>query len=665
MRKKIIVLLGMLMLLMPKDIYAAEKKDAKQLDLGQINVTASRVERGRSEVSSSVSIITAKDIKASNAKSIPDLLKNLEGIYTYDSSGVGTTGRINMRGFWGGMSTHQVVLIDGIPQNKGNDKLVDWDLIALDNIEKVEVVRGPACALYGDNAMSGVINIITKNPRLGSQTKAAYSYGSFETHTWAASASGTVADTGYYLGLGGKATEGFRRHNDYEAYHINGKVNFVDEESRKLSVFLDYRDREIGAHPWALTEAQIAQDRRQARPGSESDKTETGRIDLGATYRADITEAAEADATAYYRSQEERVFYTSGASVATTKEQLEEENTAGLLLRATVNNDFFNRQNSLTAGVDLESNDVDYEEYAAPAQVQAAISQDYRVKRTSVGPYLQYELELFEPLKLITGLRHDDVKFDFTDYRAAANSKKVDMSKTTPKYGLAYSYQEESNLYFNYAKAFRTPTLGHLFTYGTSSNFDLEPEKAISYEAGIYHRINDYLKANAAVYWMDLDNEIWYDSSAKQYKNYGETSHKGADAGVQFKIDDGLGGFLNYSWLRAKNESGTYEDNYLTNVPKQKGSLGINLGKELGWQTSWVLNYNGASYIDSANNNRLTRYITVDAKLGYQQESRRLFFEISNLFDKKYNSYGFMSGTTKYFNPAPGRVFNVGIEVGF
>ncbi|MBU0634178.1 MAG: TonB-dependent receptor plug domain-containing protein, partial [Candidatus Omnitrophica bacterium] len=219
MRKKIIVLLGMLMLLMPKDIYAAEKKDAKQLDLGQINVTASRVERGRSEVSSSVSIITAKDIKASNAKSIPDLLKNLEGIYTYDSSGVGTTGRINMRGFWGGMSTHQVVLIDGIPQNKGNDKLVDWDLIALDNIEKVEVVRGPACALYGDNAMSGVINIITKNPRLGSQTKAAYSYGSFETHTWAASASGTVADTGYYLGLGGKATEGFRRHNDYEAYH--------------------------------------------------------------------------------------------------------------------------------------------------------------------------------------------------------------------------------------------------------------------------------------------------------------------------------------------------------------------------------------------------------------------------------------------------------------
>ena len=147
------------MLLVSKNIYAEEEQydGSKIIELEPITVTASRIERRISEVPSSISIISEKDIQSSNAKSIPDLLKSVEGVYTYDYSGVGSVGVINMRGFYGGMSSHQLVLVDGIPQNKGKDKLVDWDLVSLDNVESVEVVRGPASALYGDNAMSGSI----------------------------------------------------------------------------------------------------------------------------------------------------------------------------------------------------------------------------------------------------------------------------------------------------------------------------------------------------------------------------------------------------------------------------------------------------------------------------------------------------------------------------
>lgn len=660
MNKKVIILLGMLIFISSMKNCLAE--DTNFIDLEAITVTALRGEGEILKVPSSVSVVLEEEIKESNAKSVPELLKDLQGIYIYDASGTGTAGRVNMRGFWGGMSTHQLILVDGIPQNSSEDKLVDWNLISLDNIERIEVVRGPNSALYGDTAMSGVINIITKGPRVIPETRMFSSYGSFNTQNYKLSTSGSSKKLGYYFNLGAKSTDGFRRHSNYKDIHLTGKLNFLVDDDQNLKMSLNYYDIRRGAHSWALTETQIEDDRRQGRPGTENDRSEVNKLNLDLTYQNNISDICQVEGTFYSRLKEEESFYTS--SGGSTYEQLEDEDVYGLLAKMNISSEFFGTERSSIAGVDLERNDFDYEEFNAPSQIRGVMRKDYGVKKEKIGIYFQDEVLIFEPLKLIVGARYDLINFDFNNRQDGGNSSKKDMSKMTPKCGLVYNYQKNSNLYFNYARAFRTPTIGQIFTY-SSANIGLNPEEAENYELGVHHQFFEKLKTNLTFYWMELDNEIWYSSDDSQYKNYGETSHKGIETGLNFTITERLSGFANYTYTRAKNESGAYQGKYLTNIPMHKGSLGIKLERASGLKINLTVTSIGSSYIDSLNEDKLMSYAIVDAKIGHEYKWGSFFMGIDNLLGKKYNSYGFKSGATKKFSPAPERTFTFGIETKF
>ena len=95
-----------------------------------------------------------------------------------------------------------------------------------------------------------------------------------------------------------------------------------------------------------------------------------------------------------------------------------------------------------------------------------------------------------------------------------------------------------------------------MFTYGASSNPDLEPEEAVNYEAGICHQFHETLRAEVSLYWIRLDNEIWYDAAERRYENCGKTSHQGVESSLDFEIMDGLTTFANYTYTRAKYKSG-------------------------------------------------------------------------------------------------------------
>ncbi|MFH0839038.1 MAG: TonB-dependent receptor, partial [Candidatus Omnitrophota bacterium] len=358
-------------------------------------------------------------------------------------------------------------------------------------------------------------------------------------------------------------------------------------------------------------------------------------------------------------------FYTSGSTESTKREQLEDENVYGLLLKGGLKQEIIGLRHEFTGGIDLERDNFDYEEYNAPYQQRGMLQSDYAVTRDKIGPYLQDEIKFIDALRLITGVRYDRVDFDFDDRKTTSNSKTEKMSKLTPRCGLVYMYQKDSNLYANYAQAFRTPTIGQMFTYGSSANPDLKPEEATNYEIGLRHRFNESLKANISLYWMELDDEIWYDYTARKYNNYGKTSHKGIETGFDCKIIKGLTGFVNYTYTRAKNESGDYAGKYLTNIPMHKGSLGLEFETKFGLKTNLVVMKMDDSYIDSTNNDKLSGYTTVDTKFAYEHKWWSVSFAINNLLDKEYNSYGYKSGATKYFNPAPGRTFTFEIGVKF
>lgn len=667
MRNKYIFLVILFIVAAVNAVFAEDKHTVSgTVNLDRIVITPSKVEKSLSDVPASVSVVTAEDIKNTDAKTVPDALKNLEGIYSYDPTGVGAGGTINMRGFYGGMSSYQLVLIDGVPQNRVQDKLVNWDMIPIDSIERIEVMRGPASSLYGDNAMSGVINIITKKASGAPRAGASFSYGTYNTQNYGSYLSGTFNRFGYYLGVSSRLTRGFREHGDYENIQVYGKADYSINDAHNLKFNFDYTAKTQGAFPWALSSAQIAQNRRQARPGTESDSTGADKFSMDLAHHWNLGDVSDLETVFYYRFEGMESFYTSGASQNTTREQISAENTFGLPIRLKTASKIFGMDHSFVIGLDLERNNFDYEENNAPFQQRrGAPTASYNIARNKLGPYLQDEIKLLEILKVICGVRYDWAKFNFDDRRIGSNSKDRLMSKVTPSCGVVLTYQEDSELYGNFGQAFRTPTIGQMFTYGSSANTNLSPEEATNYELGVRHRFNERLKTGINVYWMKLNNEIWYDNASRQYQNYGRTFHDGLEMSADFKVTDAVTAFGNYTYTRAVDDGDAFKNKFLTNVPINKGTIGLNVYTDFGLKAYIASTWVGKAYIDSANVDVLGHYNTLDTKISYDYKGFEAFLAIYNILDKKYNSSGYKSARINYFTPEPGRTFEAGVSKDF
>jgi len=163
--KKILSRLLVLSLLSVASLPAWADESA-EFNLDQVVVTATKTEKSIKEVSSSVSVITEEMMKNSNAKNVADLLTMLPGVKIQSTGNLGGDRGISMRGINGGPGSQKVLLLlDGRPANSAYESGINWNTVPLENIERIEVIRGPVSALYGANAITGVVNIITKKSR--------------------------------------------------------------------------------------------------------------------------------------------------------------------------------------------------------------------------------------------------------------------------------------------------------------------------------------------------------------------------------------------------------------------------------------------------------------------------------------------------------------------
>lgn len=157
-------------------------------DLGTVVVTATKTEQTIANVPASVSVITSQDIADKNISSVQEALQFLPGIFIDQSA----QGSLTMRGM---SSTDILVLVDGVQQNNTYNGTVNFNMIPISNIERIEVLRGGASSLYGGHAVAGVINITTKGaPEYGTSVVADVSYGSYNTWKKAVSVNSRLSD---------------------------------------------------------------------------------------------------------------------------------------------------------------------------------------------------------------------------------------------------------------------------------------------------------------------------------------------------------------------------------------------------------------------------------------------------------------------------------------
>jgi vitamin B12 transporter len=180
---------------------------AEQINLDDVVVTANRFSQSRDSVLGDVSVIGQAEIERAGAGSITDLLKLQPGVQINTNGGAGTASNVFLRGT---NSDHLVVLIDGLRINSATSGTTAFENIPLSQIEKIEILRGPATSLYGADAIGGVIQIFTKKGKSGKPlVTAAIGAGSFNTKKLEAGVSGGLNDTRYGINVNSFETQGF------------------------------------------------------------------------------------------------------------------------------------------------------------------------------------------------------------------------------------------------------------------------------------------------------------------------------------------------------------------------------------------------------------------------------------------------------------------------
>src|SRR3990172_8588482 len=173
--------------------------------LEPIVVTATRIEQKVSEQASSVSVVTRGEIERKNPVLAGDALQGIPGVDVQRSGSWGNRENIKIRG---GLGTHTLVLIDGFPVNSPTMGQFDISSLSVDGFDRIEIVRGTQSALYGSNAMGGVVNFIPRRGEKGRQYGVGASGGSFSTLTWKGFAQGSGEKGILHLGASGFESDG-------------------------------------------------------------------------------------------------------------------------------------------------------------------------------------------------------------------------------------------------------------------------------------------------------------------------------------------------------------------------------------------------------------------------------------------------------------------------
>ncbi len=645
---------GLVILLTVIQAFADE---TEPVEMEEVVVTGTRNEQEIKNIPANVTVIDQQDIKNSTARTVVELLRGQQGIVVSDTSGNGKNARVDMRGFGESSAANSLIMIDGRRVNAIDLSGVDWLQIPLDQVERVEIVRGTGSVLYGDNAVGGVINIITKLPSEKMGAQAGTAFGSYGRQKQQASVSGSQGPIGAALFASYDSTNGYRENSDLRAKDVGGKIIYDMSDAVTFRLNGSYHTDAYG-WPGALTAAQVHADRRDSDSPRDEAQTRDGYLSLGMD--ADFQQRGRVSSEISYRSRSTASQFIDdfGGAFKTGSEI----DTWGFTPRYALDAELAGHANALIIGSDLYWTDQDSSAFYFGPSSRAGVD------RNSVGAYVSNEFSLLDNLILSTGARRERVRYDLesndlTGWLAPLND---DASDTENAYslGLTWLYCGNSSLFARANRSFRFPLADEFIVYdfvnGTQSvNPELKPQTGRHYEIGARHYFTDSVQGSITLFRAEISNEIFYNPMTFENANYPETYHQGIELGLKADFFDALTLSGNYTFQKSEFRKGPYKNNDIPAAPEHAASLGVQVRTIVpGFVFSAFYNYVGRSYLisDQANDLReLDDYGTLDAKVSYTFRGIEAFVSLNNLTNEKYSEYAVAGGggTTRNFYPAP------------
>lgn len=636
-------------------------------------VTATRVERDPLRIPMSIATAEADDVQRRQLLGLDESLARIPGLYFSNRYNYSRDLRISIRGF-GARSNFGIrglkVYVDGIPSTVTDGQTVLDDL-DLSNVERIEVIRGPASALYGASA-GGVINIHTQTGPDTPFAEAGVSLGEFDFNRYLFKAGGEAGALNYFVNGSYLGYDGFRQHASVEHGTVNAKFRYTFGDDSVLQAVFRAADSPTADDAGGLTAAEAAADREQARDRNVNldagEAVEEQKFGWSWTKSFGVHELRLSN---YYNWRDfnaklplppflgtgvvqfDRFFFGGGAQYS---------NSTAL----------FGRPNRVTIGVEADSQSDDRQRFDNLSGVTGPLMFDQEEMADSLGIYLQNELALTPEVDLVAGLRYDRIEFEIDD-RFLANgdqSDELDFEQLNPMVGAVYGPMQALNVYANYAYSFETPTFTEFANpaqRGTLGGFaNVAPQRARGWEVGLKGLIAGRLRYDFAYYDMNVEDEVTTVTNVggRAFFNNADTDRRGVELGLTAALFEGLDLSVAYTYSdlefdRFPNDVAS-EGNVLPGVPRHYAYFELDYAHASGLWVKWDWTYVGSLFANNANTVKLESYVVSNVVFGRDFTFGRFTlspnFGINNLFDEQYNQeIRIQAAVGRFFEPAPDR----------
>lgn len=606
-------------------------------EIPAVVVSAARTEQSTLTTPASITVITRAQIEQSGARHINELLRGQGGVQINDLYGDGSRASVGMRGFGETAASNTLVLVDGRRLNNPDIAAQDLNSIVLEDVERIEIVQGSAGVLFGDQAVGGVINVITRKPGtpLHSLKLSAGSYNTVKLHGMTSQA--LANGLNYRLSLDAHETDNYRDHN--EASYLNG-FGKLGYEYASGTVFgeLQYINDRLNT-PGTLFDDEVNADRRQVNPNFANDfsDAETAVARVGLVQQLSDNWSVEGELTGRDTNGEFRLSSVFGAETETSSQDRRVvEFTPRLIGFVPAMNNTM-----LTLGADAIASDY---------QLSSRFGDQFN-DQSQRSLYAQALIPATAVLDVTLGIRYAEVENDLRDtgtfalFPAGTN---IDDDVTVGTFGLAIKANDNWRVLFradqNYRFAKVDEYLQPLFT-PTFTPVILKTQQGVSVETGV-EWASASNSAKLLIYQLDLENEIAYDPVNFANINLEDTRRKGVITSGHWQQSQRLGFSASYTFTDAEVLNGPFANREIPFVARHSALLSSDYQVTDDWQLYGELGAISDRVFSGDFDNvlgRLPGYGVINVKAEYRYRDFVFAGRVNNLLNKQYSDVGQLS----------------------
>lgn len=662
----------LLLLIGSKLLYAQEETadeavetTRSRFEMEEVVVSATGLEDEVRKVARNVTVITAEDIAQSPSNYVPDLLSreanvNLQSLYGTDKQAV-----VDIRGMGQTTSSNVLVLVDGFRLNSPDLAGPDFSAVPIDEIERIEIIRGAGSVIYGSGAVGGVVNIITKRGGEKPTARLYGAYGSYQTVDTRASAGGQVENLNLNLNTSYYDTNGYRQNGDLEKKDLGVRTGYDATEhiggdffdAMLFTLTANYHDDDQG-FPGGVPIGDIndGSDRKKASTPNDGAQTTDKRIRGGIETDLGTWGVFKLNGGLRYRDSDFIFGYTPLKPKSEQKSRLEED-TQLFDLSYVKEYSLWGLDNTFQFGSDYYYTDYYSERIDQRERKNSRIDNFglFFTNRSSLGPSLSCDIGFRYNIYEGTFRNDDLVDFGGTDVWVNGAEFDRDYNDTAYNVGLVYAPLKSTSMYASFATSFRIPNVDEF----ALADDNLRPQDGWHVDLGLRHQFQDAAELSVALFYFEIDDEIFFDADARENRNFEDTTQRfGVETSLRYHPIDALYLWGNFTVMEARFED---TDNRIPLVPKYSARLGMEWRiidpLLLAFTGTFVSSRYDGNDITNDRFAKLDPYQVFDAKLTYTYKNFSFLGGVNNIFNEFYETLAF---SESYF-PMPTRNFYCGM----